>query len=115
MATQNGLLTLKQARELRGWSQAELAKYAGVTQPAVSHIETGYRNSAVSYDVANALSGTLGVQITDIFWPFGLTGLGGPMGAKNVDCVEVEKLMDSPQCLSCYTSLPRSGQCDYCN
>lgn len=115
MSTQSGLITLKQARELRGWSQYGLARRAGVSQPTVSKIENGYLNCATSYDVAYALSEALDIQITDINWPFGLTHRGRPMGSSAVIRHDDEQAAKPPKCASCFTILPRSGHCDFCN
>lgn len=115
MSTQSGLLTLKQARELRGLSQYGLARCAGVSQPTVSKIENGYLNCATSHDVAHALSDALDIRITDINWPFGLTHRGRPMGAMTEVRHPDEEAAKTPKCASCFTILPRSGHCDFCD
>lgn len=47
------------AREAKGWSQAELARRLGITQPAVSNIENG---SASSSRYVMAISEELGID-----------------------------------------------------
>ena len=59
-------LNLKEWRTLKGWSQAELAKRAGVRQPTISDMETGIAKS-VSFDVLDRLAGALGVHPTQLF------------------------------------------------
>jgi ribosome-binding protein aMBF1 (putative translation factor) len=53
-------------REQRGWSQAELARAAGMTQPAVARFEAGgtVPTLPVLERLANALDADLAVQIT---------------------------------------------------
>lgn len=52
---------LRQARELRGWSQAELAEKAGLQTSAVSHFEVGRRSP--SFDNLKRLAEALEVSI----------------------------------------------------
>jgi ribosome-binding protein aMBF1 (putative translation factor) len=53
-------------REQRGWSQAELARAAGMTQPAVARFEAGgtVPTLPVLERLANALDADLAVRIT---------------------------------------------------
>jgi transcriptional regulator with XRE-family HTH domain len=53
-------------REQRGWSQAELARAAGMTQPAVARFEAGgtVPTLPVLERLANALGADLAVRIT---------------------------------------------------
>jgi XRE family aerobic/anaerobic benzoate catabolism transcriptional regulator len=52
-------------REERRLSQAELANMIGVTQPFISHIERGRRNSSLA--VGLRLSHALGVPVDELF------------------------------------------------
>lgn len=55
-------IRIKRARETRGFTQAELAKKAGLTAIQISHIETGVKPSASAgtlVKLANALSVTV--------------------------------------------------------
>lgn len=50
--------TLKQARELRGWNQAELGEKAGMPASSIAHFETGTRKPSFESlrRLANALA-----------------------------------------------------------
>lgn len=115
VSVENGLITLKQAREFRGLSQGELSRLADVDRSTITRIEAGTRHCAVSYDTAYALCHALGMRITDIYWPFGLTALGRPMGAKNKTENSTDDNAGNSQCSSCFTVLPLNGHCDFCN
>lgn len=54
-------LTLKQAREAKGWTQVELAAASGIDQRAISKIERG-GNTDVMNSTAAALETALGVK-----------------------------------------------------
>ena len=53
---------LKQLREMRGLSQNELAKRAGVSHPVVSDLERGIRED-MTVSTAKALARVLGVSL----------------------------------------------------
>ncbi len=50
---------IKELRELKGWSQAELARQSGVGQASVSRIEAG-ETSGVSLGIVEKLAKALG-------------------------------------------------------
>jgi ribosome-binding protein aMBF1 (putative translation factor) len=58
--------TVRQLREQRGWSQAELAKAAGMTQSAVARFEAGgtIPTLPVLERLARAMDADLTVQVT---------------------------------------------------
>src|SRR5215207_1345749 len=56
---------IKRLREEIGWSQAELAVYAGSSQPTVNQIESGKRNP--STQTLGKLASALGVEVSDLF------------------------------------------------
>ncbi len=56
---------VKRLREGRGWSQAELAVYAGSSQPTVNQIETGKRNPSTA--TLEKLAEALGVEVGSLF------------------------------------------------
>lgn len=51
-------------REHRGLTQAELAKLAGLSQPAIAQIETGQRKPGVA--ALQKLAGALGLNMADL-------------------------------------------------
>lgn len=57
---------VRELRQAHGWSQAELATAAGMTQSAVARLEAGgtVPTLAVLSRIARALGGGLAVQIT---------------------------------------------------
>jgi transcriptional regulator with XRE-family HTH domain len=55
---------LKEARELRGWSQAKLAEESGVSRDSISNYETGHREAWPA--TAKKLADALGVEIADL-------------------------------------------------
>lgn len=55
------VLRIKDLREARGWSQAELARQAGVRQATLSAIENEL-TSGVDFDVLNRLAKALEVD-----------------------------------------------------
>lgn len=66
--SQNGrvyLNSLRLARELRGWSQRELADRAGLKQAQISRLESGKREPRLS--TVRALADALGVDPDRIF------------------------------------------------
>jgi transcriptional regulator with XRE-family HTH domain len=69
------LLRLRDVREARGWTQEELAAYAGVPQAAISRFEAG-RNAATVENFLRICS-ALGFAIDDAYyaeahkWPKG--------------------------------------------
>lgn len=58
--------TVRELRESAGWSQADLAKAAGMRQPAVARFEAGgtVPTLVVLERIANALGATLTVNVT---------------------------------------------------
>jgi transcriptional regulator with XRE-family HTH domain len=56
---------IKRMREGKGWSQAELAVYAGSSQPTVNQIESGKRNPSTATLVK--LARALDVEVADFF------------------------------------------------
>lgn len=56
---------VKRLREERGWSQAQLAVYAGSSQPTVNQVESGKRNPSTR--TLQKLAGALGVETADLF------------------------------------------------
>ena len=57
---------LRQARQAKGLSQRKLADAAGITQVALSHLETG--RSSPRLTTARALAAALKVDV-DSIWP----------------------------------------------
>jgi transcriptional regulator with XRE-family HTH domain len=53
---------MKELRERKGWSQAELARRAGLTQPYIVMIESGARKNP-SLKVLGKLAKALGVEV----------------------------------------------------
>jgi transcriptional regulator with XRE-family HTH domain len=53
---------LKRLRELRGFSQSELARRAGVTHPVISDLERGVRQD-MTVSTAKKLAAALGVSL----------------------------------------------------
>jgi transcriptional regulator with XRE-family HTH domain len=58
---------LKEARELRGWSQQRLAEESGVSRDGISNYETGQRDAWPA--TASRLAEALGVEIEDLALP----------------------------------------------
>ena len=56
---------VKRLREERGWSKAQLAVYAGSSQPTVNQVESGKRNPSTR--TLQKLAGALGVEAADLF------------------------------------------------
>lgn len=56
---------LRALRAERGWSQAMLAKVAGVDRSYISAIERGQRN--VGLDTIGRLAEALGVRVSELF------------------------------------------------
>jgi transcriptional regulator with XRE-family HTH domain len=61
----NEIHALRRARLEQGWSEAELADLAGVTQAHLSYIENRQRNPGPRVQVA--LSRALGMRVRDLF------------------------------------------------
>lgn len=56
---------IRRMREGKGWSQAELAVYAGSSQPTVNQIESGKRNPSTATLVK--LAKALDIEVADLF------------------------------------------------
>jgi XRE family transcriptional regulator of biofilm formation len=56
---------IKTLREQRGWSQAELARKAEVTDAYIAQLETGVRSNP-SLEVLKRLARALGVPVTEL-------------------------------------------------
>ncbi|MEI8084542.1 MAG: helix-turn-helix transcriptional regulator [Actinomycetes bacterium] len=56
--------TLKQLRELRGWTQQELAEEIGVHRVTIANLERG--TAQPSLEVVEALAKSLRVKVTDL-------------------------------------------------
>ncbi len=56
---------VRRLREAKGWSQAQLAVYAGMGPSAVSQIETGKRNPSAGS--LSRLATALGTEVADLF------------------------------------------------
>lgn len=54
-------IRLREVRELRGLTQAELAERSGVGRPTISNIETG-KTSGIDFDVLEKLATALGIN-----------------------------------------------------
>lgn len=54
-------LRLPELRDVRGWSQAELARQSGVAQTTISAIERG-QSQGVNFDVLERLAEALGTS-----------------------------------------------------
>ena len=69
MSELNGVFTgnMKRFRELRGFSQRELAIRIGVSMTFVSHIETGRKNP--SLETVEHIGKALGVEPYELFLP----------------------------------------------
>lgn len=59
-------MTLREARQRKGWTQVELAQRAGVTQVHISSIELG-KVAAPSWETVSRLSKALGVKPETLF------------------------------------------------
>jgi transcriptional regulator with XRE-family HTH domain len=51
-------------RQIRGWTQVQLAKQAGVNRAYLSDVEQGHRN--ITMDILVRLSSTLGMTASDL-------------------------------------------------
>ena len=58
---------LKEARELRGWSQQKLAEESGVSRDGISNYETGHRDAWPA--TARRLADALDVEIEELVHP----------------------------------------------
>ena len=58
-------VVLRSLRQQHGWSQAELARRAGVTDAYVAQLETGTRRNP-SLEVLQRLAKALKVPVTDL-------------------------------------------------
>ena len=56
---------VRELREKRGWSQRDLAKLTGMTQPAIARLEAGGTTPTLPIleRIANAFDSTLSVQL----------------------------------------------------
>lgn len=64
--TGRGMMTLKEARDLRGWRREDLASKAHVGLSTIIRIETG--ETAPRYPIRLAITTALGLSVDDIAW-----------------------------------------------
>ena len=62
------MILLREKREAKGWSQAELARRTGVSQQNISLMESGERPNP-GIDTVDALANGLECSIYDIWQP----------------------------------------------
>ena len=60
-------MTLKEIRQSKGVTQAEMAKHLGITRQAYNHCEN--HPEGITVDRANRICNFLGVTYDDIFLP----------------------------------------------
>ncbi len=56
---------IRRIREEKDWSQAQLAVYAGSSQPTINQIESGKRNPSTR--TLEKIAGALGIEVADLF------------------------------------------------
>jgi transcriptional regulator with XRE-family HTH domain len=56
---------IRRLREDKDWSQAQLAVYAGSSQPTINQIESGKRNPSTR--TLEKIAGALGIEVADLF------------------------------------------------
>ena len=83
---------IRRLRQAKGWTQGQLAVYAGSSQPTVNLIETGKRNPSAM--TLQKLARALEVEVADLF----------PKGQSPLP-LDVEE-----QAAATVTSLPQSGE-----
>ena len=114
-------ITLKQARESAGLeTMQDLAEESGISITTIRGIENNIGEFKTSYDVAIALAKAVGLEISDIKWPRGLSNLGRPAKSghplvlkRTITITIVEELL---VCDKCHLALPASTrECDYCS
>ena len=66
-ASRNLARTLGQLREIRGWTQAQLAEASGVPRPTIANLESGSANPTLS--VLTRIAGALGVTLDELVSP----------------------------------------------
>ena len=109
-------LTLKELRARKGWSQAELARRAGVSQSMIAKIEVYSRSrERIKLQTATLVAKALGVNVEDINWRHDLSlviyGFEPGEGCGAHVPLETSR---STCCTMCFTELPGTGTCDYC-
>jgi len=57
---------LKELREIRGLTQADLARKVGVRQATISNLETG-KSGRIAFALLERLSKTLHVRLSELF------------------------------------------------
>lgn len=108
---------LKALRVQRGWSQAELARRAGLSQATVAKIEVhcNYKKP-IKLQTAILVSRALGLDVNDVNWQceLSLTACGFEPGEAQGPRKSSEALRPAC-CATCFTALPGTGKCDYCS
>lgn len=108
--------SLRRARKARGMRIQDLAEATRLHPRTISNIEWGRSGHRTCYDTAYAIADALGMRITDILWPNGLTDKNQHrIGARwsNDSGAEADK---PATCPTCFTALPLSThRCDYCD
>ena len=56
---------IRRLRKEKGWTQTELAVYAGSSQPTINQIESGARNPSTR--TLEKIAGALGIEVADLF------------------------------------------------
>ena len=94
-------------------SRADLAKASGISYATIRKVESSdIPVRTIHEDAAAALACTLGLKVEEIAWPATLSNIGRPpKTGKKFQITEREQA----NCPKCFTALPVSGICDYCN
>lgn len=104
--------TLRSVRQSIGWTVAELAELADISETTIRRIEEDARPFRFNLETASSLAAALDVPVSAIFPPEALTHLGrSPHTGKS--CHRTNETVGAV-CPSCFVQLPATKVCDTC-
>ena len=103
--------TLRSVRQAIGWTVAELAELADISESTIRRIEEDASPFRFNYETASSLAAALDVKVETIFRPEEQSHLGRPPHT-GTNCQKPAS--HGPICSSCSMELPATLICDDC-
>lgn len=111
MASDVSKMNIRDAMYVMGWSIERLARESGIDVNTVRRAVLGGKIKT-NYTSAHAIARALGVKVSDLEWPSGLTEVGRP--AQTGRPMTHVRHDHEQFCPTHHLQLSRSGECSLC-